>query len=161
CGLVQGGWRPLGAAPVDHPLRSIAQRALRFLPERIEQASSHLRAVPATQVLQPCLCDPWHDHYLFDGERLTGLIDYGAVQPDSPAVDVARTLGSLVEDDEAAWQTGLSAYRAVRPFSLQDEAIARLLDRTGVILSTAQWLMRLFDSREPVADSATLARRLE
>lgn len=45
--------------------------------------------------LQPCIRDIWHDHVLFDGDRVTGLIDFGAMQIDTPATDIARLVGSL------------------------------------------------------------------
>jgi aminoglycoside phosphotransferase (APT) family kinase protein len=159
--LVASGWRPLDAAPRQDPLHLVAVRALRVLPWHIEQASRQLRAVSTALPLQPCLRDPWHDHYLFDGDCLTGLIDYGAVEIDHPAVDLARTLGSLVEDDDEAWHAGVAAYRTVRALSQCEENLARLLDRSGVILSLARWLMRLFHAREVVADRPALARRLE
>ena len=84
-----------------------------------------------TWPLQPCLCDVWHDHVLFDGDRVTGLVDYGAVKIDHPAVDVARLLGSLVEDDADGWAIGLTAYREVRPFTADEAQLARALDCRG------------------------------
>jgi Ser/Thr protein kinase RdoA (MazF antagonist) len=142
-------------------LLTLAGRALAVLPGQIDWAARSLSATDDSWPSQPCLCDPWHDHYLFEADLLTGLIDYGATQSDHPAVDLARTLGSLVENDEPSWQTGLAAYRAVRPFSQGDEALGRLLDRTGVALSLARWLIRLYHAREPVADRLSLAQRLE
>ena len=62
--------------------------------------------------MQPCLCDPWHDHVLFTGDQVSGVIDYGSVKEDHIAVDLARLLGSLVEDDENAWSIGLKAYQS-------------------------------------------------
>ena len=82
----------------------------------------------------------------FDGDRVTGVIDYGAMKIDHPAVDVARLLGSLVEDDLAGWAMGLAAYREVRPLSADEAELARALDVTGTIAAAAVWL-RLAVSR--------------
>lgn len=155
------GWRPLDWIDADDPVRPAAERALQHLPSLIEQAAGQLRAELGSRLLQPCMRDPWHDHFLFDGDRLVGLIDYGAVQVDATAVDLARALGSLVPDDGKAWERGLAAYRAVRAFSHGDEALAHCLDRTGVTLSAASWLLRLYHHGEVVEDRAGVARRLE
>lgn len=88
------------------------------------------------------------------------MIDYAAAEVDHPAVDVARTLGSLVGDDEDAWQHGLAAYRRTAEFSEHDEGFARVLDRTGVVLSVASWLIRLYHEQETVMDRGAVAARL-
>jgi Ser/Thr protein kinase RdoA (MazF antagonist) len=110
--------------------------------------------------LQPCLCDVWHDHLLFEDDRLTGLIDYGSAKIDHPAADVARMFGSLVPDDEASWQTGLRAYRTVRSLSDEELGLATALDDTGVVIGVATWLRWLYEERRPFEDRAAVARRL-
>jgi Ser/Thr protein kinase RdoA (MazF antagonist) len=116
------------------------------------------RGIPLS--VQPCLCDIWHDHVLFTGDEVTGLIDFGAVKQDNVAADLARLLGSLVGDDEAGWAMGFDAYAAVRPLSDAEQALARLLDRTGVVLGLATWLRRLFHHGHEYEDRAAVARRM-
>ena len=157
--LRRAGWRPTPAW--DDPLRPVIERAAEVLPRRVEWAASLLRGVQIPRLLQPCLRDPWHDHILFTGEQLTGLIDYGAAQLDHPAVDLARALGSLAGDDVAGWQVGLAAYRNVLPLSAADEQLAMLLDQTGVVLAAANWLIRLFHEGPVAADRPAIAARLE
>jgi Ser/Thr protein kinase RdoA (MazF antagonist) len=111
--------------------------------------------------LQPCLRDVWHDHLLFEGETLTGLVDYAAVGPDSVAADLARMLGSLVGDDDEAWRVAFDAYRQQRPLTAEEERLARVLDRTGVIGGLCNWLHWLAEPGRVVADVALVARRLE
>ena len=111
--------------------------------------------------LQPCLCDVWHDHVLFDEDYVTGIIDYGAMKIDHPAVDVARLLGSFVEDDPAGWATGIAAYRKVRPFTAEEEELARVLDLAGTTVGASVWLRWLFHDGKEFADRAAAARRLE
>ena len=111
--------------------------------------------------LHACLCDVWHDHVLFTGDQVTGVIDYGAVKVDNAAVDLARMLGSLVGDDETAWQAALAAYRSVRVLSFEEERLARVLDVTGTVLGVANWLRRLAVEKRTAAEQEAVARRLE
>jgi homoserine kinase type II len=141
--LVTTGWRPLPQAA--DPLGDLARRAAGLLPRWLAGVPQRLapwaaRALP----VQPCLCDLWHDHLLFVGDRLTGLVDYGAVKLDHVAVDLARLLGSLVGDDAAGWECGLKVYRRGRPLSPAEEELARVLDHTGAILGLANWLRWLY-----------------
>jgi Ser/Thr protein kinase RdoA (MazF antagonist) len=110
--------------------------------------------------VQPCLCDVWHDHLLFEGDRVTGVIDYGSAKIDHPAVDVARLLGSLVPDDPAAWQVGVHAYRSTRPFGDEEVELARALDETGTVIGAAMWLRWLYEEFRLYEDRAAVARRL-
>ena len=56
--------------------------------------------------LQPCIRDIWHDNVLFTGDQVSGLVDFGAMEFDNVAADVARLLASLASDD--AQQLGTS-----------------------------------------------------
>jgi homoserine kinase type II len=161
--LVSSGWRPLTSPdPRLAAVRPAAERAWRLLPGRLQEVGRQLRpwADPHRPV-QPCLCDLWHDHLLFDGDRLTGLIDYGAVKPDHVAVDLARMLGSLVGDDAQGWEFGLRAYGRVRPLSDDEAELAHVLDRTGTVLGVVNWLRWLYHERRAYDDLAAVAGRLE
>jgi Ser/Thr protein kinase RdoA (MazF antagonist) len=122
-------------------LRSVANQRLADAVNRwMPRVPELLRDVAFPIRLQPCLRDVWHDHLLFEGDRLTGLVDYAAVGIDSVAADLARMLGSLVADDEEGWRVGLGAYREVTALSIEEERLARRLDRAGVIVALANWL---------------------
>jgi Ser/Thr protein kinase RdoA (MazF antagonist) len=165
--LVSSGWRPRGDAA--DPVAAWAERAWRLLSVWAERVPLLLAASSGRLfALHPCLCDVWHDHVLFEGDAVSGIVDYGSVRIDHPAADLARLLGSLVGDDEAAWAVGRDAYAAIRPLSQDERALARALDRTGVILGAANWLKWLYhdgravESRQLVADRlAALVRRME
>ena len=164
--LVASGWRP--HFEPDDPVSPWASQGERLLAVWAEQVPSILAPwVDRSFVLHPCLCDVWHDHVLFEGDTVTGIIDYGSVRVDHPATDLARLLGSLIGDDAAAWAVGFDAYESICPLAPDDEALARALDRTGSIVGVMNWLMwlyregRQYENRQLVADRlAELVRRL-
>lgn len=94
--------------------------------------------------LHPCLRDVWHDHLLFFGDEVTGLIDPSAARSETPAADLSRLLGSLLGDDEQRWDVAISAYREVRQLSDREVALARVIDQCAVLLGGLTWLERLF-----------------
>jgi Ser/Thr protein kinase RdoA (MazF antagonist) len=159
--LLRSGWHPLAIADKHDPLRPIVERAWHVLPAAISAIPERLqRWVGSSGRVQPCLGDPWHDHLLFDGDRLTGLIDYGAVKIDHVAVDLSRMLGSLVGDDVAGWQAGLETYRRVAPLTAEEEDLAHALDETGIIVAVANWLRWLYEEKRAFADHSAVARRV-
>jgi Ser/Thr protein kinase RdoA (MazF antagonist) len=121
--------------PRIDPFADSLQRELAFW---LPQVSGILARMPLVG-LQPVLRDIWHDHLLYEGDRLAGLVDYASIDLDSVAVDLARMLGSLIDDDGASWQFALSVYRRVRPLSADEERLVRALDRAGVIAALANW----------------------
>jgi homoserine kinase type II len=159
-GLLGSGWRP--EAHAADPLRPLVERAWPLLLHRLKEVPQRLEAWTSTnRPVQPCLCDVWHDHLLFEGDRLTGLVDYGAVKPDHVSVDLARMLGSLVGDDPAGWAVGLQAYRRVRPLTADEEGLARVLDRTGTLLGIANWLRWLYHDGRDMEDLSAVRGHLE
>jgi homoserine kinase type II len=167
--LKVGGIETLTHAITDKTWPDFVPLARRFaaeLPRAVPLAIARLAPlvdVPLPQ--QPCIRDVWHDHVLFDGDTVTGLIDFGAMQTDTPATDVARLLGSLVGDDANGWRKGLAAYTAVRPLSDQESLAVFALDKAGTILAGCNWLRwiyvegRQFDNPSKIA--ARFARSLQ
>jgi Ser/Thr protein kinase RdoA (MazF antagonist) len=111
-------------------------------------------------LLQPCLCDVWHDHVLFEGDAVTGLVDYGSVKRDHVSADLSRLLGSLVPDDPGLTAAGLEAYLRLRPLSGQEQALVAALDETGTLLGAANWLRWLYHDGRRFEDRSAVARRL-
>lgn len=159
--LLDSGWVPDWSRSDDDPIQPWATRAWRQIVRRIREVPKCLETWMERRVpLQPCLCDVWHDHVLFTGDVVTGLIDFGSVKIDHVAVDLARLLGSLVGDDAAMRSAGLDAYRMLRPLTLEEEALIQVLDETGVIVGLANWLTWLYREERHYDDRAAVARRL-
>jgi homoserine kinase type II len=80
---------------------------------------------------------------------VTGLIDFGAMQIDTPAADVARLLGSFVRDDPTGWQSGVAAYTSIRLLSEVELRAVSALDLAGKILAGCNWLRWIYiDGRQ-------------
>jgi len=154
--------RPSAGDLLLHPLAAVMQRAWRVVPPRLAEIPELLSPWRTfCEPVQPCLCDVWHDNLLFMGDRLGGIVDYGSVKIDHVAVDLARLLGSLVGDDATGWTVGLAAYRAVRPLTDRAEGLGRALDRTGLVLAAANWLVRLATEPREAEELARAVHRLE
>jgi len=111
--------------------------------------------------LQWCLRDIWHDHVLFTGDRVSGVIDYGAVAIDTVAGDIARLLGSMVGDDRDGSRLGIEAYESVRPLSGREREVIPFFDSSGVLLSAVNWLRWLYADRSALAPSVDRSMALE
>jgi Ser/Thr protein kinase RdoA (MazF antagonist) len=159
--LVDAGWHPPFAAGDMDPVRPWAEWAWRLLPRHMGRLPALLAPWSKTRVpVQPCLCDIWHDHVLFEGDQVTGLVDYGSIKRDHVAVDLARLLGSLIGDDEQMRAVGIEAYRLVRPFGQDEAALMKVLDETGTVLGVMNWLRWLYFEGRQYADRDAVARRL-
>ena len=111
--------------------------------------------------LQPCLRDVWHDHLLFTGDTLTGLIDPSACRSENVTTDLARLLGSLVADDRAEWDFALNCYQELRPLSLTELRLLSAFDVSGVLLSGMTWLDWLLVQNKAVTNRARVLERLQ
>jgi Ser/Thr protein kinase RdoA (MazF antagonist) len=156
---IDAGWQP----PVDtrDPVAPWAQRAWPIVRRRLPQLPNLLLPWRSRPVrAQPCLCDVWHDHVLFTGDRVTGLVDFGSYKLDHVSVDLARLLGSMVGDDDTLWTLGLDAFAEHRPLTGEERALARDLDRSGVVVAAANWLRRLYRDGRTYSDRQAVAGRL-
>src|SRR5947208_2431780 len=79
--LLSSGWRPCWHD--GDPVASWARRAWDLVGQHGPAVPRRLARWAGRPVrVQPCLCDPWHANLLFDGDALTGLVDYGSVKQD-------------------------------------------------------------------------------
>jgi Ser/Thr protein kinase RdoA (MazF antagonist) len=159
--LSSGGWRPAFTQGRLDLVQPWAERAWELVLRHTDGLANSLRPFAESPVpTHPCLCDIWHDHVLFRGEEVSGLVDYGCLKRDHPAVDLARLLGSLVGDNGEWWAVGLRSYREVRPLDAWEEHLVEVLDRTGTVLAAANWLRWLYFENRRYLDRHAVARRL-
>jgi homoserine kinase type II len=163
--LLQGGYQHLVMAAgtghwpeLERRARQLLQlfpRAAGFLQRKLDQA------VGTRVVLQPCIRDIWHDHVLFLGHQVTGLVDFGAMRIDSVAADVARLLGSLAGEDRQRWEEGLRAYAATRPLTSQERELISTFDQCNVLLSGLNWLQWCYVEGREFDDPGGVIRRVD
>ncbi len=158
--LLASGWKPAFVAgdpvsPLARRVWDFLRRTREFVPLALQ--GWHEQVVP----LQVCLCDVWHDHVLFEGDAVSGLIDYGALKVDHVAVDLARLLGSLVGDDPVQRAIGMHAYTRLRSLDAREQVLVPVLDETGTWVALATWLRWLYVEGRSFEDRHAVAARLE
>lgn len=115
-----------------------------------------VRVVGLATPIQPCFRDLRHPHFLFQGDDLTGLVDFGAMGVDSVAGDLARLAGDWFANDRLARAGALLAYEAVRPLSATEHFFIHAFERANSLLIGAQWVRwRFIDGR--IFESSTAA----
>ena len=126
-------------------LRELAFELLEGTGRSVDSVGSYLEQIVDVPLpLQWCLRDVRHDHVLFTGEEVSGLLDFGAVAVDSVAGDLSRLLGSIVNDHAETWQAGIVAYSKVRQLSLAEQRAIIGFDHGGLLCSATNWVRWLF-----------------
>ncbi len=163
--LRSGGIERIEAAVARRPL--VWDDFARRICAKFRQFASHVEsrlteAVRISGPLFPCLRDVWHDHVLFTGDDVTGIIDFGAARIESPAGDIARLVGSLVGEvhQHRIWNTALAAYEVTRPLGAKQRMLVRAFDASTVVLSGINWLTWLYVEERQFEDTAAVTRRL-
>ena len=120
--------------------------AIRFLPlfnliellKWTRQEVGSLLGSPNPSVkVQCCWGDARRENILFNGNEITGFIDYCAMRKDCREVDVSRMISSFAGDDYLMWTKALNAYSESAPINY---LVCRKLDILGTIVSLYRWL---------------------
>lgn len=141
--------------------RERAELLLRLAEPMLEPMGRELETACRLHVpQQAALRDVWHDHILFQGDRVTGLVDFGAMRRETVVGDVARLLGSLVPDDPDARQIGLAAYEELRPLSANERTLLPAFKRSTGLLSGLNWIRWIAVARRRFDDPDRVLSRL-
>ena len=130
----------ISAAPPDQ-VRWLADRWLNRATDAAPAALERIETA-AWQAfdLQVVLRDVRPDHFLFEEDRLTGLVDFGAMGVDTIATDLARLLGETVGRSGEHRQAALSAYEALRPIAAEERAAVDDFAAANAVLGGARWV---------------------
>lgn len=167
--LCSGGVDRLNAAVDQHAVdeqtgrqtATIAKQLIRLFRRHGPPAIAKLATACQLKVgRQPCIRDIWHDHVLFDQDRVSGIVDFGAMRPATVAGDLARLLGSLVRDDQHMWAIGMQAYEQVRPLTNDERQLIPAWDLANSLLSGLQWVEWLFVDGRHFANMTAVESRM-
>lgn len=150
---------PLAAPP------GIAERWARAATLMATDAGGRALAAVATAPsfpcpLQPVLRDVWSDHVLFEGARVTGLVDWHAANIDTPSTDIARLLGSW-PDDRVITGAFFEAYASLRRLDRRSLAMIPFLQAMGVILGLDNWFRWTMEEGRRFADISMVHARID
>lgn len=141
--------------------RGVAEKALTVLPSALQIAIGQLETCVAVELpLQWRWGDARGENFLFEGDHVTGVVDFATAGIDSVAGDLARLLGSLAGDDPGAWQVGLQAYQRIRPLSPEEQAALAAFDAGGAVAAVANWIRWVFVEGRFQANHDSVAVRL-
>ena len=159
-------WLAAPIAPVvSHSFAPNVNSLLRQLVESVNRLGP--AAATALEVwenrpvaVKPCVRDLRGEHVLFTNARVTGIVDYGAMAEDCPAVDLARFLGDVAGNNESRFTAGLRAYRdSGGELDVPDDFV-RQLDWGGALGSAIIWINRLSRERRAYPDVTSVENRL-
>jgi homoserine kinase type II len=111
--------------------------------------------------VQPVIRDVWHDHVFFEGDKVTGLVDFGAMQMDTVCLDIARLVGSLVGDNQDQFYAAIEAYSRIRPLDRLERQLISHLDLSGILLGSLNWLDWLLVRRRKFEDMVAVEQRVQ
>jgi len=164
--LRRGGFDAIGAAldraPAGDACRDLARRWLELARILAPVEWERLSLVATRPVRsQPILRDARPGHFLFEGDCLTGLIDFGAAGIDCVSGDLARLLGEGVGPARPARARAIAAYASIRPLDAAEIALIDAFERPAALLSGAHWARWHFLEGRTFDDPNAVLRGLE
>ncbi len=128
---------------------------------------------PDKLLLTPIIRDLRIDHVFFQGDHVSGLIDFGAMKIDHRSFDLARLLGSCFDIyadlngdgmELARWQHAMAIYNSMTelpPLSATEQWLAIWADQVAVVLGSWNWLDWLQGNQIEFANKQLVALRVD
>jgi len=139
----------------------LAARWLTLARRVAPRVASQLAAVHHQKTpLQPCLRDIKRDHVLFTDDVVTGIVDFGAVRPESVAADLARLIGSYAAESAQTWHTATAAYETLRPLSAYERWLIGVFHDSGLLLGGGNWVEWVMVQQQVFQDRGAVEARL-
>ncbi len=146
----------------DHTLR-LCNDIVEMAPQKLLRLPNLFKPVVGKLLPhQPCIRDIWYQHVLFQENRVSGIIDFGAMRVETVALDLARLLGSLPDQGRDLQSVALEAYTRIRrPLSqIEQQSMAATLE-AATALSALTWVCWLVIDKRTFENMDQVQRRLE
>ena len=159
--LLQGGFDALerairGSRDDDRPL---AMRGLGLARAAAPRLLDPLRGAAARAVpLQPCLRDARPEHFLFEGDRVSGLVDFGAMGVDCVAGDLARLIVDWLDGDSSARAAAMLSYERTRPLDVDEAALIDAFTSSTRLLMGERWIRWRYVEARHFEDPSSVGR---
>jgi hypothetical protein len=111
--------------------------------------------------VQPSIRDARPEHFLFTGERLSGLVDFGAMGVESVAADLARLSGEWLDGDPAARREALASYERLRPLDPAEARLIGVFETTAALLIGERWVRWHYLENRSFDDPQAVLKGLE
>jgi Ser/Thr protein kinase RdoA (MazF antagonist) len=143
--LIGGGFDSLDGAirchvesPPSNKDKALAWMVLarRVAPDALEPL---VRESGRSVRIQPVLRDARPEHFLFEDDQLSGLIDFGAMGIETVATDLARLIGDWFDGEPSARREALSAYEQIRPLDPGEARLIPVFETTTALLIGERW----------------------
>jgi homoserine kinase type II len=115
-------------------------------------------AQQASVPLQPCLRDARGEHFLFVEKSLTGIVDFGAMEVETVAADLARLLADWSVLDPSARSGALAFYQEVRSLDPRERRLMDAFEAVADVLIAGHWLAWHFLHRRRFDDPEAIDR---
>lgn len=116
------------------------------------QARETLRKIAVPTKCFWIMRDLWREHILFHDSNVVGIIDFGAARIDSPMLDLARFLGSVLLPDDYRWKMAVSLYNTCETMESLSYAQIRDIDFASTLVSGIHWLDWLSSNQLSITD---------
>jgi homoserine kinase type II len=158
--MVSQKWKDTTRSQLNN-LRSLYDSLCQIKPSQIVAIANQLHPASTIPVPhQPVIRDVWHDHVLFTGDKVTGLVDFGAMQMDCVSLDLSRLLGSLIGSDDDRFDSAIDDYQKLRRLSDVERQLIRPLDQAAILLSGLNWMNWIVVDERNFLDWSAVDRRL-
>ncbi|MDB5351545.1 MAG: hypothetical protein JWN86_2792 [Planctomycetota bacterium] len=155
-------WRQVVLAHPPDPRRELALRWLDLASVVAPGIDAEISRFAGSKTrVQTVIRDARPQHFLFTGDVLTGLVDFGAMGIDTVAADLARLIADWIEPDRVLRGEALAAYARVRPLDSAEMMLIEAFERSSSLLGGGRWLKWHFVDRIVFEDPNASLRGLQ